>query len=113
MALTPFIASSAYAGEMKSDSLRRRSSKPLEQILYGGVWSKRQTRDGYMGGYPVRELRVSSEFAICHVVRHDNANSIQNPCTLTNPAIEPYCILLAWRLRCRAVERDKSQTHHC
>ena len=66
MAPAPFIASSAYAGEMKSDSLRRRSSKPLEQILYGGVWSKRQTRDGYIGEGAIRyvslELVVSLRF---------------------------------------------------
>ena len=32
-----------------------------------------------------------SEFAICHVLRHGNVNSIQNLSTVTNPAMEPYC----------------------
>ena len=53
-----------------------------------------------------------SEFAICHVVRHGNANSIQNPSTVTNPTMELYCKpLFFFRLRCRVVQRDKSQTH--
>ena len=32
----------------------------------------------------------NSEFAICHVVRHGNVNSIQNPSTVTNPTMESY-----------------------
>ena len=40
------------------------------------------------------KCRDSSEFAICHVVRHCNVNSIQNPHTVTDPTMEPYCILL-------------------
>ena len=35
-----------------------------------------------------------SEFAICHVVRRGNVISIQNPSTVTNLTMEPYCILL-------------------
>ena len=46
---------------------------------------------GYGISYP--GMRVNnSEFAICHVVRHGNVNSIQNPSTVTNPTMEPYCI---------------------
>ena len=36
-----------------------------------------------------------SEFAICHVVRHGNVNSFQNPSTVTNTTMEPYCIRIA------------------
>ena len=32
-------------------------------------------------------IPASSEFTICHVVRHGNMNSIQNPSTMTNPTI--------------------------
>ena len=39
-------------------------------------------------------FECNSEFVICLVVRHGNANSIQNPSTMTNPTMEPYCILL-------------------
>ena len=42
-----------------------------------------------------------SDFAICHVVRHGNVNSIQNPSTVTNLTMEPYCILLSLTLLCR------------
>ena len=51
----------------------------------------------------VRNRLISSEFAICHVVRHGNMNSIQNPSTVTNPTMEPYCrpILLPLTLPCR------------
>ena len=35
------------------------------------------------------------EFAICHVVRHGNVNSIQNTYTVINPTMEPYCIRIA------------------
>ena len=41
-----------------------------------------------------------SEFAICPVVRHGNVNSIQNPSTVTNPTMGPYCILLLYTLPC-------------
>ena len=57
---------------------------------------------------------TNSEFAICHVVRHGNVNSIQNPSTVTNPTMEPYnSFLLPLTLPCRTVglQRDKSQTH--
>ena len=39
-------------------------------------------------------FELHSEFAIWHVVPHSNINSIQNPSTVTNPTMEPYCILL-------------------
>ena len=52
----------------------------------------------------------NSEFAICHVVRHGNVNSIQCPSTVTNPTMKPY-IVFFYYLRCRAVQRDKSHTH--
>ena len=42
----------------------------------------------------------TSEFAICHVVRHGNVNSIQNPSTVTNSTMEPYYILLLLTLPC-------------
>ena len=44
--------------------------------------------------------KKKSEFAICHVLRHGNVNSIQNPSrpTVTNPTMEPYCILLSLTL---------------
>ena len=42
-----------------------------------------------------------SEFAICHVVRHGNVNSIRNPSTVTNSTMEPFCILLPLTLPCR------------
>ena len=51
------------------------------------------------------------EFAIYHVVRDGYVNSIQNPSTVTNPTMEPYCILLPLMLSC--LKRDKSQTHYC
>ena len=41
-----------------------------------------------------RDSHDNSEFAICHVVHHGNVNSIQNPSTVTNPTMEPNCILL-------------------
>ena len=41
-----------------------------------------------------------SEFAICHVVRHGNVNSIQNSSTLINPTMELYYIFLAHTLPC-------------
>ena len=49
----------------------------------------------------IRLTRNISEFAICHVVHHDNVNSIQNPSTVTNPTMQPYCILLPLTLPCR------------
>ena len=36
---------------------------------------------------------MSSEFAICHVVRHGNVNSIQNPSTVTNSTINNGALL--------------------
>ena len=42
-----------------------------------------------------------SEFLICHFVLHSNVNSIQNPSTVTNPKIEPCCILLPLTLTSR------------
>ena len=55
---------------------------------------------------PVLINVYTSEFAICHVVRHGNVNSIQNPSTLTTPTMTPYCILLPLTLP--AVQSDKS-----
>ena len=43
---------------------------------------------------------VISEFAIYAVVRHGNANSIQNPSSVTNPTMELYCIFLPLMLPC-------------
>ena len=54
-------------------------------------------------------LYDNSEFAICPVVRHGNLNSIQNLSTVTNPTMGP--IVFFSLIRCRAVQRDKSQTH--
>ena len=54
---------------------------------------------------------ANNEFAICHVWRHGNVNSIQNPSTVTNPTCNP--IVLFCHSRCRAVQRDKLQTHYC
>ena len=48
----------------------------------------------------LRWYAVNSEFAICHVVRHGNVNSIQNPTTVTNPTMALYCILLPFTLPC-------------
>ena len=41
----------------------------------------------------ISNVRPISEFAICHVVRHGNVNSIQNPPTVTNPTMESYILL--------------------
>ena len=38
-----------------------------------------------------RIAQYYSEYAICHIVRHGNVNSIQNPSTVTTPTMEPYC----------------------
>ena len=38
-------------------------------------------------------MHDNSEFAICHLVRHGNVNSIQNPSTMTNPTMEPAPLL--------------------
>ena len=47
----------------------------------------------------VSTLKQNSEFGLCHVVRHGNANSIQNPSTATNPTMEPYnCVHLPLKL---------------
>ena len=46
-------------------------------------------------------LQENSEFAICHVVRHGNVNSFQNPSTVTNPTMGSYCIRLPLTLPCR------------
>ena len=46
-----------------------------------------------------RPTTDNSELAICHVLRHSNMNSIQNPFTLTNPTMEPYCTLLPLMLQ--------------
>ena len=54
-----------------------------------------------------RDRRQSSEFAICPVVLHRYADSIQNPSSVTNPTIGLYCIL-PFTLPC-AVQCDKSQ----
>ena len=43
----------------------------------------------------------NSEFVIYPAVFHSNANSIQNPSSLTNPTMELYCILLPLTLLCR------------
>ena len=51
--------------------------------------------------WPKSSSYVISEFAICHVVRHSNANSIQNPSTVTVLTMEHYCILLSLTLPCR------------
>ena len=40
-------------------------------------------------------------FVICHIVRYGNVNSIQNPSTVINPTMKPYCILLPLTLPCR------------
>ena len=42
----------------------------------------------------------NSEFAICPIARHGNANSIQNLSTVTNTTMELYCILLPLTLPC-------------
>ena len=44
------------------------------------------------------------EFAICHVVRDGNVNSIQNPSTVTNPTMEPFCIPIA--MSCNVTNRE-------
>ena len=31
----------------------------------------------------------NNEFAICHIARNGNVNSIQNPVSVTNPTMEP------------------------
>ena len=46
---------------------------------------------------------MNSEFAIRQFVCHCNVNSIQNSSTVSNPTIEPYCILLPRTLPCRTV----------
>ena len=48
-----------------------------------------------------------SEFSICPVVLHGNANSIQNPSSVTNPTIKFYCCLLPFTLPC-CTTRQKS-----
>ena len=40
------------------------------------------------------EVWNNSELTICHVARHGDVNSVQNPSSVTNPTKEPYCILL-------------------
>ena len=63
----------------------------------------------YQNTTNTHQYKLISEFAICHVVRHGNVNSIQNLSTATNPTMEP--IVFFCHLRCRAVQRGKSQTH--
>ena len=54
----------------------------------------------YLWGFFCKDI---SEFAICHVLRHGNVNSIQNPSTLTNLTMELYSILLPLTLLCRTM----------
>ena len=51
--------------------------------------------------YLWRGIWTTSEIAICPVVRHGNVNSIQNPSTVTNQTMGPFCILLPLTLPCR------------
>ena len=74
----------------------------IQFFWFPNVW---KWKDGYCYTsftYLIRLIGIdNSEFAIWNVVLRGNVNSIQNPFTVTNPSMEPYCVLLPLKMPCR------------
>ena len=77
--------------------------RPIQQICTISMfWLKIWTLCYQCGGGTFQTATHNSEFAIYHVVRQGNVNSIQNPSTATNPTMEPN-IVFFYHSRCCAV----------